>query len=474
MAKQRDEQQLPLRILAVDDDETVLEMARVAAETANASLRCASSAAEAFDAMQRESFDLVFLDLMLGDRSGSSLLSDVMALKRDAIIVVVTADERPATVVDCMKRGAFDYLTKPISPARLITIISHVRSIAELKRKLRSLVDDGSGEPIRDPAFSRILTGSPLMLGMFKTIERIAPSPLAVLVAGESGTGKELVSRAIHDLSRREGAFVPVNVAGLDDSIFADTLFGHMKGAYTGAEGRRMGLVREAANGTLFLDEIGDLGPEAQVKLLRFLQDGEYYPLGSDKPERSSARLVLATNVDLLGKVREGKFRADLYYRLTIHHIAIPPLRARREDIPLLVERFASDAAAALGRPPLRHTDSFVAAIRDWPFPGNVRELFALVNGAMSMSEGSSLSVAYALEYLRSHRDEATNIGGSIQRYEEADESGPFLTLEQVTERHIQAALRRSGGNQSAAARLLGVSQSTISRRLVDQAMKNA
>jgi DNA-binding NtrC family response regulator len=476
MATRSEGSAAPLQVLVVDDDPIVLEMARFAmADPGSAEASFASSAAEAFAALDAASFDLVFLDLGLGDRSGAPLLSDVIAAAGGALVAVVTADERPGSIVECMKRGAFDYLTKPISPARLMTIIGHVRSIAELRQEVSNLGGE-SGRGARNPAFSRILTKSPLMLGLFKALERVARSPLAVLVAGESGVGKELVARAIHDLSKRPGAFVPVNVAGLDDTLFADTLFGHNKGAYTGAEGKRLGLVREAKDGTLFLDEIGDLGSEAQVKLLRFLQDGEFYPLGSDKPERGSARLVMATNADLLAKVREGSFRADLYYRLTIHYVAVPPLRERREDIPMLVEKFAEDAAEALGRPAPKRVDGFLRAIEGWSFPGNIRELFSLVHGAMSWAEGSTLPAAYALDYIRSARAASSSaeaaFSGTPPAAVPSDE--PFPTLEEMTERHIQEALRRSGGNQSMAARLLGISQSTISRRLSEIAMKNA
>ncbi len=461
-----------LRILAADDDPAVLELAKLVAAEAGAELRCASSAAEVFALLGAHSFDMIFLDLDLGDRWDADLLSDVIAAGNGALVTVVTADDRPATVVESMKRGAFDYIAKPVPPSRLLMIISHVRSILELKREVRILEGEAE-EWAREPAFARIITRSPRMFGIFGIMRRIARSPLAVLVAGESGVGKELVSRAIHDLSGRTGAFIPVNVAGLDDTLFADTLFGHVKGAYTGAEGRRGGLVREADGGTLFLDEVGDLGVEAQVKLLRFLQDGEFYPLGADRSERSSARLVLATNADLFRKVQDGSFRADLYYRLAIHYISVPPLRERREDIPLLVSKFAVDAAAALGRPVPRRFDGFLAALQGWDFPGNVRELFALVNGAMSWAEGDTLPASYAAEYVRSQKsrtacaDSGNGDSGSAPTADDDCIDGRFPTLEEVTDRHIRAALRRCDGNQSQAALLLGISQSTISRRLM-------
>ncbi len=461
-----------LRILAADDDPAVLELTKLVAAQAGAELRCASSAAEVFALLGSQSFDMVFLDLDLGDRWDADLLSDVIAAGNGALVTVVTADDRPATVVESMKRGAFDYIAKPVPPSRLMMIITHVRSIIELQKEVRILAGEAE-EWAREPAFARIITRSPRMFGIFRIMRRIARSPLAVLVAGESGVGKELVSRAIHDLSGRTGAFIPVNVAGLDDTLFADTLFGHVKGAYTGAEGRRGGLVREADGGTLFLDEVGDIGTDAQVKLLRFLQDGEFYPLGADRSEHSSARLVLATNADLFRKVQDGSFRADLYYRLAIHYISVPALRERREDIPLLVEKFALDAAVSLGRAVPKRLDAFLAAIQGWDFPGNVRELFALVNGAMTLAEGDALPASYAVEYLRTQRSRTANDdlrGADPIAAPAADEiglEGRFPTLEEVTDRHIRAALDRCNGNQSQAAQLLGISQSTISRKLM-------
>lgn len=462
-----------LQVLAVDDDPSILEMAKLAAEGSDADVSVAESAARAFSLLRRQAFDLVFLDLGLDDRSGAPLLSDVIVAGRGALVAVLTGDANPATIVECMKRGAFDYLAKPVAARGLAAVIARVRAIAELRLEAHSL-GGAAGSAGRNPAFDRIATRSPLMLDLFKTIERVARSPMAVLVSGESGVGKELVARAIHDLSGLPGSFVPVNVAGLDDALFADTLFGHLKGAYTGAQDKRGGLVRVADRGTLFLDEIGDLGAEAQVKLLRFLQDGEFYPLGSDRPERSSARLVLATNADLVAKVRGGTFRADLYYRLMIHNVAVPPLRERRGDIPLLVERFAWVAAESFGRKPPARTGAFVAAVEDWRFPGNIRELFSLVFGAMSHSPGNELSASYARDYLAANRAGPRSAVSGCGDEWALDADGRFLGLDEVVDRHMRAALERCGGNQSTAARLLGVSQSTVSRWLAAEAARGA
>jgi len=470
----------PLRhitVLAVDDDPLALILVEHAASTdGGVLLTRAATADEALDLLADRRFDLVLLDLGLEDRSGLPLLADVIAASRGGSVALMTGDDRPETIVECMRRGAFDFAAKPVSLSRFLAIFMHVRELAELKHQVKLLSGEDDAQA-KNPAFAPIITKSPLMLELFREIKRISRSPHAVLVIGESGVGKELVARAIHELSGREGAFITVNVAGLDDALFSDTLFGHFKGAYTGADAKRKGLVREAERGTLFLDELGDIQPESQAKLLRFLQNGEFYPLGADKPEQSAARIVTATNADLQAKVRAGTFRADLYFRLMIHCVSIPPLRERREDIPLLVEKFSHDAAESLGREAPEQAEGFIAALEDWPFPGNVRELYAIVHGAMVHAENGILPPAYALEYMRtSAGDLARDATGKKTELPATaipfaltpavSESEPLPRLDDVIDHYITEALRRSGGNQTIAARMLAISQSTISRHL--------
>ncbi len=465
VADKRDEATL----LVVDDDPTVCELtALYAMETGFGRSVGANSAEDGLAALRAGRFKLVLLDLGLPDRPDGDALEEFLSVAGDTPLVVVTADERVGTAVRCMKLGAFDYIDKPLSPARLMSLFSH----ATERDRLRSLLNPERGEKVL-PAFSKIITRSPLMHELFHAVERLAPSPLPVLITGESGSGKEAIARAIHELSGRTGAFVPVNSAGIDGTMISDMLFGHEKGAYTGAEKVRLGLVRQSEGGTLFLDEIGDIGMETQVKLLRFIQDGEYYPLGADKPEHSTCRIVLATNADLYEAVRSGRFRADLYYRLIMHSVTIPPLRNRPEDIPLLVEHFARQAALMLKLPPPSIDRAFITAIEGHDFPGNVRELSGLVYGAVGESKASKPSIGYVRAYIAKHR----------QKRHEDEASGcsdyPFvdgarlLGLEKLELLHIREALRRSNDNQTAAAALLGISQSTISRRLKQLSMHN-
>ncbi len=449
-----------LSALVVDDDPAVPAIVEIyAAASGFASVESAATAAAALEALRVRPFDLVLLDLGLPDRPEKGLLREFLSSADPAPVAVVTADDRIETAVGCMREGAFDFVEKPLSPARLISLFSHAAEKARFGR----IIGEGAG--VRSAAFAGIVAESALMLDLFRAAERIAPSGLPVLISGESGTGKELVAKALHDLSGRDGEFVTVNTAGLDGTLFSDVLFGHVKGAYTGAEGTREGLVRRAERGTLFLDEIGDIGSEVQVKLLRFLQDGEFYQLGSDRKEYADCRLVLATNADLYDGVRKKTFRADLYYRLSSHPLVIPPLRERREDIGPLAAHFAAKAANRLGRDRIETDEAFVAVLANYGFPGNVRELAAIVEGAAAASANGRISASFARAYIARHARETAPAAAACADYPDLPD-GRFPTLEEIEERHIAEALRRTGGNQSAAAALLGVAQSTISRKL--------
>jgi DNA-binding NtrC family response regulator len=320
--------------------------------------------------------------------------------------------------------------------------------------------------PRNPDAFAEIVTRSPLMLSRFRHVEDIAESDKPVLLTGESGVGKELVAKAIHRLSRRSGKFVCENIAGLDDTMVTDTLFGHCRGAFTDAEGVRKGLVEEAHGGTLFLDEIGDLSFNLQVKLLRFIEEKEFRALGSDEVRASDARIIIATNVDLDQRLREGRFREDLFYRLT-YRIDLPPLRERREDIPLLVHHFVAQCAASAGWETPEVPEALAVLLGVYPFPGNVRELKNMVENACSRCRSGTLTAASFGKYLRDGLDTAR--AGETARGTEGDVvtfMGGIPTLQQTEELLVAETLRRTHGNQSLAARLLGLSPSALSRRL--------
>jgi DNA-binding NtrC family response regulator len=303
------------------------------------------------------------------------------------------------------------------------------------------------------------------MRTLFAYVEAVARSPQPLLVTGESGVGKDLIARAAHRLSGCPGKLVPVNVAGLDDAVFADTLFGHLRGAFTGADAVRRGMVEEAADGTLFLDEIGDLSIPSQVKLLRFLQEGEYFPLGSDRPKRVKTRVIAATHQDLAAKEKAGTFRRDLYYRLRTHRVRVPPLRERKGDVPLLLEHFLAEAAGSLGKKKPTPPRQLAQLLQTHAFPGNVRELRAMVFDAVSVHDGHVLSMRSFLDAM-GRRDTPADSGA------DPVERNPFAGLEplpgfdEALELLVREAMERAGGNQTLAARLLGLSQPALSKRL--------
>lgn len=320
-------------------------------------------------------------------------------------------------------------------------------------------------------AFAGIITADPQMTGIFRYVESIAGTAQPVLITGETGVGKELIARSIHALSGRKGRFVAVNVAGVEDQVFNDTLFGHVRGAFTDADSPRRGLIEAAAGGTLFLDEIGDLSFTSQAKLLRLLQEAEYYPLGSDRIKRSDARIEAATNRDLWQLQRDGKFRRDLNFRIRTHHVHVPPLRERSGDIPLLLDHFLERAAAELGRVKPSCPAALVRDLEGYAFPGNVRELGTMVYDALCRNPADTLAPGTFRD--RVHRRAATPSAppseAAAPQAGDAPQAvfpGQLPTLKEVTELLVREAMRRTDGNQTAAARLLGVSQPALSKRL--------
>ncbi|HSM89972.1 MAG TPA: sigma-54 dependent transcriptional regulator [Desulfobacterales bacterium] len=385
--------QLP--VMLVDDEAQALTSFEVTLRTAgvNHIMTCGDSR-EVMTVLGRQEIEIMLLDLWMPHVSGEELLRQIAAEYPDVPVVIVTGADDVETAVKCMKQGALDYIVKPVEKSRLVSSVKRGIELRELHRenqllKARVLSDRVS----RPEAFADIVTLSPAMRAVFQYAEAVAPSPRPVLVTGETGVGKELVARALHVLSGRKGGFVPVNVAGLDDHVFADTLFGHKKGAFTGAMEGRPGLLEQAASGTLFLDEIGDLSAVSQVKLLRLLQDGEYLPLGSDVAKRSDARILVATNQDLEAARNAGRFRKDLYYRLCGHHIHIPPLRDRPEDLAVLLDHFLGKAAESLGRKKPTPPDELTKLLAVYHFPGNVRELESMVYNAVSLHGSGKLSM---------------------------------------------------------------------------------
>jgi DNA-binding NtrC family response regulator len=422
---------------------------------------------EALPLVARHGVGLVLLDLTMPQASGEELLARIAAEHPEVVVVVVSGLNQVETAVRCVKAGAFDYFVKTDDEDRIVAGVLRAIRMLELQRENRDVAAHLLSGTLRHPeAFAGIVTRSRAMWSLFAYVEAVARSSQPLVVSGESGTGKELIARAAHALSGRSGPLVAVNVAGLDDAVFADTLFGHVRGAYTGAEAPRRGMIEEAAGGTLLLDEIGDLSAASQVKLLRLSQEGEYFALGSDRPKRLQARLIVATHQDLAAKQADGTFRRDLYHRLHTHHVRLPPLRERKEDLPLLLEHFLDEAARELGKRKPTAPRQLAQLLATYAFPGNVRELRAMVHDAVTRHPGSILSMDAFREAI-ARGTPAARVAAVAPA-----PGNPFSPLEQLpTFREaydllLDEALARSSGNQTLAARLLGVTQSALSKRL--------
>jgi DNA-binding NtrC family response regulator len=420
------------------------------------------------DILSGQDVGLVLLDLTMPHLTGEELLRLIAEQHPEIAVIVITGMNQIETAVRCMKLGAFEYFVKTAEEDRLVTGVFHAIRMVELERENREMGSrllDGSLE--YPEAFTSIKTKSKKMLSIFLYIESIAKSAQPILITGESGVGKELVARVGHEISGCAGEMVCVNVAGLDDNMFADTLFGHVKGAYTGADSARSGMIEEAAHGTLFLDEIGDLSISSQVKLLRVLQDGEYYPLGSDKPRRSKARVIVATNQDISAKLTAGQFRKDLYYRLQTHRVNIPPLQERKEDLPLLLDTFLEEAAKDFARKKPAAPKELLNLLETYPFPGNVRELRSMVYDAVSRHRAGILSMDSFIRAMG--REEFFDVPFSPGKADETNVFSGFGTLptfSQALKLLVDEAMVRAKGNQSIAARLLGISQSALNKRI--------
>ena len=456
-----------LPLLLVDDEAHALQSTErilVSAGITNV-LTCQDPRKVAGILAERE-ICLVLLDLSMPHMNGEQLLTEVLSAYPEVPAIVVTGANEVETAVRCMRGGAIDYMVKPVEKSRLLSGVTRAIELRDLRRENEILRERMLADVEKCPeAFSEIVTNNAAMHSIFRYCEGIAKSQWPVLVTGETGVGKELLARALHALSGRKGPFVAVNAAGLDDNVFSDTLFGHVRGAYTGADQPRKGLIEQAAAGTLFLDEIGDLPNASQVKLLRVLQEREYYPLGSDVAKRTDTRVVCATNVDLGALQASGRFRRDLYHRLKTHHVCIPPLRKRIDDIPILVDHFLEKAATALGKKKPSPPKELYALLATHAFPGNVRELESMVSDAVSHHSSRMMSMAVFETHI-SQEDvpqEPGTDGAAGSSYAFFDR---LPTLRESTNMLISEAMRRAEGNQSIAARLLGISRTALNKRL--------
>jgi two-component system response regulator HydG len=417
----------------------------------------------------------VLLDLSMPFLGGRELLAQVKQEFPEVPVLMVTGVDDIESAVECMRLGASDYLVKPVEKSRLISSLQRTLEIARLQGEVSSLTRHLLGDGLRCPgAFAHLVTGSRKMLVLFKYIEVVADSPYPALIVGETGVGKELVARSLQLAGDPRRPFVAVNVAGLDDNMFSDTLFGHKKGAFTGAEAQRDGLISQAQDGILFLDEIGDLNPASQVKLLRLIQEKEYYPLGSDQPRKTNARILCSTNHDLRKLVEAGSFRNDLYFRLNTHVIAVPPLRERKEDIPLLLGHFLDESARALRKRTPTPPPELLALLAAYEFPGNVRELQTLVADAVSRHRAGILSMESFRRVVGAGQRSAPALAeDGLGQSSEVFFTG-LPTLKQAEEFLVRRAMDQAKSNQGIAAQLLGITRQALNKRLVREKKKKS
>jgi len=456
-------------ILVVDDEEKILRSISITLRMGGFDniITCEDSR-QVMGLVSEHKVELMLLDLTMPNVDGEELLDMINRDFPEIPVVIVTGAVDVETAVRCMKTGAFDYVVKPVEEGRLLSAVSRAVDFRDLKRENLSLKQHMLSDSLENPeAFSHIVTKNKRMLSILQYIESVSHSSQPVLITGETGTGKELIAQSIHKCSNRKGEYVAVNVAGLDDTVFTDTLFGHVKGAFTGADDDRPGLVERAMGGTLMLDEIGDLAPASQVRLLRFLQEGEYLQLGEDKPKRAEVRIIAVTNRDVDDLMRMEVLRKDLLYRLRTHEINIPPLRERKDDIPFLVDRFLEEAAAAINKKKPTPPPDLFRLLKTYSFPGNIRELQAMVHDAVSGHKSGVLSLkSFRSKIAKEHGDgpesrQPDTIAADLLTFSEN-----LPTLKQANKLLIGEAMKRTDGNQSIAAGLLGISQQALSRRL--------
>ena len=460
-------------VLVVDDQTDILDSIRLTLMSAGiTNVLTLQDSRQVMPLLAKQEVGALVLDLTMPYLAGDVLLDQIASDYPEIPVIILTGTSETDTAVHCIRKGASDYIVKPVEPARFVSSVRQALEIREMKRELSSLGQLMLSKPLKQPErFAKIVTGNAAMHAIFQYIEMVAPTARPILINGETGVGKELVAECIHSLSERRGEFISVNAAGLDDNLFTDTLFGHEKGAFTGAEQKRPGLIERATGGTLFLDEIGDLEIASQIKLLRLLQESEYFPLGSDAPRRSDARIVVATHHDLLELQADGRFRKDLYYRLNTHHLHIPPLRDRMDDLGFLLEQMIKEAAAGLDKKVPSAPPELVTLLSTYHFPGNVRELQGMVFDAVAQHTGGTLSTRSFRQAISEGRQ--AGAGKDAAQAPSADgfglslsAAGPFPTLQESEELLIREAMKRAGGNQIIASEMLGLTRSALQRRL--------
>ncbi|MDR3639448.1 MAG: sigma-54 dependent transcriptional regulator [Isosphaeraceae bacterium] len=446
----------PIRVLVVDDDESHAEAVAESLERVGYECVIATSGRDALRVIEEQTFDIVLTDLIMDEVGGLEVLAKAKRELPDSEVVILTGHHTIKTAVMAMQAGATTYLTKPLDIGELRTVaekVSHSQRLARSNIELQKQLNERFG-------FEGVIGNSPLMHNVVARLRQIAPTSATVLITGESGTGKELVAKALHNNSpRRYKPFVPLNCAALSEHILESELFGHIRGAFTGADRERKGWFEHANGGTLFLDEVGDIPLATQVKLLRALESGEIVRVGTNEPIKVNVRLISATNRDLNDAITAGTFRQDLYHRLKVVSVKLPPLRQRREDIPLLIDHFLKDFAASHAKVVNAITPAVRKALMAHSWPGNVRELKNTIESMVVIDADGVLDVDDLTEDLQA----VTTTSG------DAPAGADHLigkSLEEIEKYYISETLKLTNGNREEAARLLGIGERTLYRKI--------
>jgi DNA-binding NtrC family response regulator len=450
------------RILIVEDEDRLRRVVELQLRTAGYDVELAATAELALSAAERA--DLILTDLRLPGMDGLAFLAQLRQRQITAPVIIMTAFSSVETAVEAMKAGAQDFLPKPFSMDHLMTVVAKALEVRSLRAENRNLREQlGERYDVQS-----IIGSSPGMRDVLAMVERVAPTRATVLLVGESGVGKDLIARAIHYQSpRRDKPFVKINCSAIPEPLMESELFGYDKGAFTGANTSKPGKFEQADTGTVFLDEIGDVPMSVQVKLLRILQERELERLGSNRTKQVDVRVIAATNVDLKKALEQGTFREDLFYRLNVMPIRILPLRERREDIPVLAERFVRKAAQTHGIPVDSIAPEAIARLVDFPWPGNVRQLENVIERSVLLSQGARLEASDI---------KLDALGGPTLAAAAPAGAAPFvpegMTLDEFEQAVLREALRRAAGNKSQAARMLGLTRNALRYRLTQMGIE--
>jgi DNA-binding NtrC family response regulator len=443
-------------ILVVDDEPEMRALVRDILQEQGHRVAVAQGGREAFKLLSEQEYEVVLSDLRMKEMQGIELLTEIKRTYPDVNVIIMTAFGSVETAIEAMRQGAYDYLIKPVKTEELIRVTERAVREAALRREVQRL----RREVHKEYSFHQILGKSKPMREVFDLIRRVADSLTNVLITGESGTGKELVAKAIHyNSERRDAPFVPVNCAAIPEALLESELFGHVKGAFTDAKADKRGLFEEAQKGTLFLDEISELPLLLQAKLLRAIQEREIRRVGATRAMPVDVRIIAATNLNLAEEVKAKRFREDLFYRLNVIEIRLPPLRERREDIPLLVDAFLKKCAESSQKEVRGMNEAALAFLIDYAWPGNVRELENVIERAVTLARGEKIVPEDLPSAIQGIRGERRVIEESAER---------ILPLQEVEKAYILRILEKTGGNKYQAAQALGIDRKTLYRKLAE------